>query len=440
MNLKNVVDLIIKSDSYNARPVLHEILNIQEILDFEKVCIDDLLLDNSLEGIAHTLVKRFDEVEYNEKITGLIMVRDQQDKILEAINSALTFCDDIYVFDTGSKDETLNVLASIKNDKVKVSELPWVEDFGLMRNKCKENITTRWLFYYDSDEILTDKQRIPETEERIKGMLAILDILFQSRDISITEKAYSSMQSLDFVSPDRLIKNTKTMNFFGKVHEQPRSNGKESNMLTIPSKIASINTGNSDLEKRKFNKSRRYIKLTEEMIKKEPKNPRWVALLDGRSYLNGNLTIDYPTLLRKAIFKDINAPISYDNVNVSKYLETLLIEFVTLEVNQKDLEGAEGAVSLGRRFFPNNSIFIFLKYSIKKHQVDQIIRQDLHDMLRDYKEVGEDTYNGSDERILVLISRMLFSIGEQQRASEILKDVKDPIIVENANDLLGLVQ
>lgn len=438
MNLENVVDLIIKSEKYSDTPVLNDIQNVKKLFDFKKVCVDELLLDNSLEGLAHILVKRFDEVEYYEKITGLIMVKNQKEKVLTAIDSVLTFCDDVYVFDTGSTDGTFDVLKSLEDEKIKVSEIPWIENFGLMRNKCKEDIKTRWLFYYDSDEVLIEEQKIPETEERIKGMLAILDILFESRDISITEKAYSSPQSSDYVSPDRLIKNTKTMNFFGQVHEQPRSNGKESNMLRICSKIASVNTGNTDSEKIKFNKNQRYMRLTEDMVKKEPDNPRWISLIDGQCYLNGMLSIDYPRLLRKAIFKDINAPISYENINFSNYLETLLIELAILDVNQKKLDEAESAVSLGRRFFPDNSIYIFLKYSIKKHRIDQIVQKDLHDMLREYKEIKEDTYNGSDERMMILISRMLISVGEYQKARGFLKEIKDPLLMATANDLLGL--
>lgn len=435
MNLENIVDLIIKNKNPIDAPVLREILDVKEILDFQKVNIDELLLDNSLEGLAHMLVKRFDEVEYNEKITGLMMVEDQKERILRIIDSALTFCDDVYVFDTGSKDGTLNVLKSIKNDNVKFFELPWVENFGLMRNKCKENAHARWLFYYDADGMLVDQQQIPETEERIKGMLAILDILFQNHDISITEKMYFSAQSSNFVALDRLIKNTKTINFWGKIHEQPRSGGKESNVLTIASKISSIST---DSEKVKFNKNRRYAGLIEEMIKEEPNNSRWIAQLDEQRYLDGTLSIDYPTLLKKAIFKDINAPISYNNVKTSKYLETLLSKLVTLEVDQKNLVKAEETISLGRRLFPNNSVFIFFKYSIKKHQIDQMVRQNLHDLLRDYKEIEKGVDNESDEKMIMLVSKMLDSIGEQRKTSGILKNADDLAMVENANKLLRI--
>ena len=85
------------------------------------------------------------------KISLCIICKDEEKKIARCINSVKEKVDEIVVVDTGSTDNTINI---VKELGAKVFEIPWENDFAKARNyaisKCKGN----WIVFLDADEYL----------------------------------------------------------------------------------------------------------------------------------------------------------------------------------------------------------------------------------------------------------------------------------------------
>lgn len=136
----------------------------------------------------------------NNRIIVHCMVKNEENFIWYALQSVLPFVDKIMVWDTGSKDKTVEIIKSIKSLKIEFAEKGSVDAVGhtalrqeMLDKTDKEKF--QWLFILDGDEVWREKE--------LKKM------------ILLAEKH----------SPSAVI--VKTVNFVGDVyHQLPESEGK----------------------------------------------------------------------------------------------------------------------------------------------------------------------------------------------------------------------
>lgn len=290
-------------------------------------------------------------------IGAAILVKNQENKIESAIKSIERIVDSIFVYDTGSTDSTIGVIKSMSTDKIVLNELEWVENYSLMRNISIKHLDTDWVLIIDSDEILqSDFSR-----ESLKMLLASIEFLIHSKNISLCFKQYSiGIDGQGF--PQRLFRNTSEVKFFGYIHEELR--GKD--LVNIKTTISVLNSGTEDLDLKKFNKVERYDRLLLKNIEDEPTYNKWLALL-SINYILKN--IDYYLELvstRIAFLKSNNIPTEdyFDLKIFMTYVNILITE-------KKDYEKASIELEFGKKLFYDNPIFYYFEYLIKINNMQQ---------------------------------------------------------------------
>ena len=92
------------------------------------------------------------------KVNGAILVKNQEQRIATAINSIQPFCDKIFIFDTGSTDQTMDVVSSFHNSSIVLTQIQWHENYAYMRNYVNDNVPDGWVLLIDSDEELQKAQ------------------------------------------------------------------------------------------------------------------------------------------------------------------------------------------------------------------------------------------------------------------------------------------
>jgi|WetSurMetagenome_2_1015567.scaffolds.fasta_scaffold77150_2 hypothetical protein len=96
------------------------------------------------------------------KIIVHCLVKNEENFIWYALNSVLPYVDKIMVWDTGSKDRTIDIIKLIKSPKIDFQEVHSISarEHPRMRNKMLEatdKTKYRWLMILDGDEIWPSK-------------------------------------------------------------------------------------------------------------------------------------------------------------------------------------------------------------------------------------------------------------------------------------------
>lgn len=134
------------------------------------------LLDNQQKTVGKNM---------HNNITAVYLIRNEENFIKDSILSIAEFVDEIIVFDTGSKDKTVEMLKSLDMPKIKLHELGEQnpQQLGMLRNKMIDLVKTDWFWLVDGDEIYGDDaylvkdkiKTIPENIHRLQ--IKVIDLI-----------------------------------------------------------------------------------------------------------------------------------------------------------------------------------------------------------------------------------------------------------------------
>lgn len=94
-----------------------------------------------------------------------IIVKNEQDHIEKCLESIIPLSNDIIIADTGSTDNTINV---IKKFNCRLFQYQWNDSFADARNFTIEKSEFPWIFIIDADEVL-DTENISIIKEEIRS-------------------------------------------------------------------------------------------------------------------------------------------------------------------------------------------------------------------------------------------------------------------------------
>lgn len=92
-------------------------------------------------------------------ITAHMIVKNEEQWVWFAVNSVINFVDKIIIYDTGSTDETVDIIKSIKSYKIEFEEKGSVTPEKLvdLRNEQINKTKTDWFMLLDGDEVWSEK-------------------------------------------------------------------------------------------------------------------------------------------------------------------------------------------------------------------------------------------------------------------------------------------
>lgn len=92
-------------------------------------------------------------MERADNITVVILTKNEEKDIVDAIKNAQKLTDKVLIVDSGSTDKTV-ALAEANNAKVVYRA--WDNDFAAQRNFALQHVDTDWILYLDADERMND--------------------------------------------------------------------------------------------------------------------------------------------------------------------------------------------------------------------------------------------------------------------------------------------
>lgn len=91
----------------------------------------------------------------SQLITAVILAKNEDKLINECIES-LSFCDEILIIDDNSTDNTIKIVNSLANKKIKIIPHNLDNNFSQARNFGLQKAKNEWVLFVDSDEVISD--------------------------------------------------------------------------------------------------------------------------------------------------------------------------------------------------------------------------------------------------------------------------------------------
>ena len=380
------------------------------------------MIEYKFHSAKHFQQYKVNSTKNNIFLTGLIMVKNQEKNIVNAIKSIQKYCDLLVIVDTGSTDKTIENIKGLSLKKLKLYEMTWVEDYAYMRNKCLSLVPDGWTLVLDSDEKF-DNQICGITE--LKSFLGSLN---QANNPVCTIKTIN-YDDTAFTRKRVLFKKSSNIRYHGLVHEE--LNSVDGTTLTvIDTNLSVINKGVMPSEIKKFKKPERYSKLLIKQMNLEPDNPRWVAML-SQDYINLGLISprQYIERLRKFIFKERIDDFSVENIKLHEWCKYLLARYILVWLSLGDFEKARQCAKTAINLFPNDVNFLTLYASsinainsLLADQAINFIKRYLKQGSRNWEEIQEES-QGTVDSIKPTLVKLLITEGKYDKASEILDQI-----------------
>jgi glycosyltransferase involved in cell wall biosynthesis len=167
--------------------------------------------------------------------------------VLEAVQSVLPLCDEFVIAVGDSDDGTIELIESLKNDKIKIIKTVWDETqrkggkvFALETDKAFAEIAedSDWAFYIQGDEVLHEKYHhtIREAMEKYKDVDKVDGLLFKYEHF-YGSFDYVGASSNWYPHEIRVIKNNKTIYSYRDAQGFRKGDNEKLNVIPIDAYI-----------------------------------------------------------------------------------------------------------------------------------------------------------------------------------------------------------
>lgn len=149
------------------------------------------------------------------KISACVIVKNEEKNITQWLNNMRQIADEIIVVDTGSTDNTLNILETAG---ITPYHFIWCNDFAAAKNYAIQQATGDWIVFLDADEYFdaSSVQRFRIEMTRYHANKKIGAIMCQLVNIDTDNRN----KIIDTMIQVRIFRNSKDIYYKNPVHEQ----------------------------------------------------------------------------------------------------------------------------------------------------------------------------------------------------------------------------
>ena len=316
------------------------------------------------------------------KISACVIVKNEEKNISQWLNNMRQIADEIVLVDTGSTDNTLNIL---ENAEITPYHFTWCNDFAAAKNYAIQQATGDWIVFLDADEYFdaSSVKRFRTEMTRYHANKKIGAIMCQLVNIDTDNRN----KIIDTMIQVRIFRNSKDIYYKNSVHEQ---------IVTKPGKyimqkcfnLTIMHTGySSTILHQKAERNLPILKQKEKMaVTKKDKGDSYLFLMDAYNCLgNYDKVKEYA---QKAIENGI---VTLGNA-IHPY--TLLITaMINLDMDKQEIIAE---IEKAREKFPKEPFFLIQvgHYYYIKHDFWQAERY-LNRALKLRKDVEESIRKGN---------------------------------------------
>lgn len=163
---------------------------------------------------------KVDEYIENNGISLVMMVKDEEEYLLQCLEHVQHIVDELIIVDTGSTDRTIDIIKKFKEHThidVKLFHYPWCHNYSIPRNYGKQFATQRWILHLDADENFSFQNvlqlfKLTQNNRVLVYVFHVLNYLEKQKISGVVPK-YASTESI------RLYRNIPELYYTGVIHE-----------------------------------------------------------------------------------------------------------------------------------------------------------------------------------------------------------------------------
>lgn len=182
-----------------------------------------------------------------------MIVKNEEKNVEDCLRSVKSIADEIIVVDTGSTDNTKEVVQKYTD---KVFDFEWCDDFSAARNFSLEKASCDFILWADADDILEAPGKIP---------LALKE--------GYDAYNFNILYGNDIFTHVRLFRNRKGVHFEGRVHEVPIIDG-----LSFKAKT-DLNVIHKTQKHTTEDRTERNLRILQKSLEEKPSNTRTMFYL-----------------------------------------------------------------------------------------------------------------------------------------------------------------
>ncbi|EAW1476943.1 glycosyltransferase family 2 protein [Salmonella enterica subsp. enterica] len=352
----------------------------------------------------------------NLTITAAIIVKNEE----RCISSAVNVVDEIIIVDTGSDDNTIDIINNFENNKIRLYSAGWHQSFSAARNTAIEKATCDYIFFIDADEYLQ------KPEVSIHRLIIHARVASQENNIVFCPRI-SDHNGNTTSSLRRFFPNNNTFYYCGYVHEELRV--KDNRDFTVAAlDITIFHDGYIPEVIAGKDKIKRNQVLNNANLKFEPDNLRWHYFYHRDLWGVIPPEESYLSLLNSITLNRTN-DLSYENIKKSPYtfafLDLMARSCLLRENCQDEILKIIDVMNI---IVPKNSNAIYYEsiYQLLSWRVTST--RILHDLLNYRKtriQVHEDMLHSDGIHIDAAISFFLYEMHHYHQAKKLLNSVHD---------------
>ena len=354
-------------------------------------------------------------INHDLSICCIILTYNEERCIERCLKSVTQLFDDVIVIDTGSKDNTLNIISNYESD-IKLYNYVWRDSFAEARNFGISKCTSDIIFFVDADEFFEKNM----TYEVLHNKISSVKKRLFNRTV-ISPMIYDVGTNQVHKDIPRIFLNCGELKYYGDVHEEIRCKKQIVKYENID--LVMFHDGYIEEVLHKKKKMERNIRYLENMRNKEPNNLRWIYFYvrDGMKIIKLEKLID---LIKDNIFLDAKNNIIKDNLVSDKYTFRILQLLCKLYILRGEYTSAIGLAKQMNSLFGTNIDTLYFSYLATFLNLKKTLN-DLYVEIVSYRKNNHDEINSkiSSEgyHIDLLIAFLLYEKGDYKNSEKFLK-------------------
>jgi len=280
-----------------------------------------------------------------------MIVKNEEDYIVDCIRSVRHLIDEIVVMDTGSTDSTIEQGLA---EGAKIYHYNWQQNFAEARNYALEQATGDWILVLDADERLEyiDRNKFNDLliHSEVEGYFITIESDIGNGEEKIVDQVV------------RLFKNKASYRFSGAIHEQVVGSIKENNggegLASTEFKI--IHRGYLNKRIKEKSKHVRNMEVIHQALLHQPCD----------SFLRYSLGIEY---IQQGEITQANEQLTIALKNLTGregYSHSVVVNLASGLLQTGQLQQAEDLIDQALIVLPNDSDLILLKGMVALHKKD----------------------------------------------------------------------